>query len=366
MQIALALVVFLLGVWLLVLTLRSVVRTLVLPRSAQDSITAAQFRLVRKIFELRLRKARTYHERDGVMAYYAPISLLLLVPTWLLLVLLAFVCMFWATGAQDGYEAFALSGSSLFTLGFRMDNQLQHMALAFIEAALGTMIVALLIGYLPTMYSAFSTREAAVNQLDVRAGTPPNVTEMILRHYRIGKLDSLTSFWREWELLFTQVAESHTTLPALVFFRSPNADRSWVTAAGSVMDAAAFINSTVAVPHDPQADLCIRAGYLALRQIADYFSIHYNPTPRFPDEPISIDRSEFDAVYAELAAAGVPLVSDCDQAWAAFAGWRVNYDAVLIALAALTMAPYAPWSSDRSAPTQVWAHHLGKARTRKA
>jgi hypothetical protein len=35
-------------------------------------------------------------------------------------------------------------------------------------------------------------------------------------------------------------------------------------------------------------------------------------------------------------------------AWRGFAGWRVNYDTVLLALAALTMAPEAPWSSDHS------------------
>ena len=45
---------------------------------------------------------------------------------------------------------------------------------------------------------------------------------------------------------------------------------------------------------------------------------------------------------------GVPLIADRDQAWRDFAGWRVNYDTVLLALAAMTMAPYAPWSSDRS------------------
>jgi hypothetical protein len=49
-----------------------------------------------------------------------------------------------------------------------------------------------------------------------------------------------------------------------------------------------------------------------------------------------------------MAAAGVPLKADHDQAWRDFAGWRVNYDAALIGLAALTMAPEAPWSSDRS------------------
>ena len=49
-----------------------------------------------------------------------------------------------------------------------------------------------------------------------------------------------------------------------------------------------------------------------------------------------------------MAAAGVPLVADRDQAWRDFAGWRVNYDKPLVALAGLVMAPYAVWSSDRS------------------
>jgi hypothetical protein len=44
----------------------------------------------------------------------------------------------------------------------------------------------------------------------------------------------------------------------------------------------------------------------------------------------------------------LPVTADRDAAWRGFVGWRVNYDTVLLALAALTMAPPAPWSSDRS------------------
>jgi hypothetical protein len=44
----------------------------------------------------------------------------------------------------------------------------------------------------------------------------------------------------------------------------------------------------------------------------------------------------------------VRVIADRDQAWRDFAGWRVNYDTVLLALAALTLAPPAMWSSDRS------------------
>jgi len=48
-----------------------------------------------------------------------------------------------------------------------------------------------------------------------------------------------------------------------------------------------------------------------------------------------------------LARHGVPLKDDRDLAWQDFAGWRVNYDTVLLALCLLTTAPYRPWSSDQ-------------------
>ena len=59
-----------------------------------------------------------------------------------------------------------------------------------------------------------------------------------------------------------------------------------------------------------------------------------------------------------MAGAGVPLKADRDQAWRDFAGWRVNYDIVLLSLARLTQAPAAPWSSDRS-PVALAPKHRG-------
>ena len=96
----------------------------------------------------------------------------------------------------------------------------------------------------------------------------------------------------------------------------------------------------------------VRAGYLALRHIADFFGVDHDPDPE-PTDPISITREEFDEACRELAAAGVPLQDDLDQAWRDFWGWRVNYDTVLVTLSGLFIAPAAPWSSDRSIPFRV-------------
>lgn len=139
---------------------------------------------------------------------------------------------------------------------------------------------------------------------------------------------------------------------ALNFFRSPQPDQSWIVAAGTVLDAAALTLAAVDVLRQAHAAICIRAGYVALRRIADFFGIFYDPDPK-ADDPISIRREEFDDACDRLAEAGVPLRDDRDQAWRDYAGWRVNYDTVLLAVADLIMAPCAPWTSDRSAPGHV-------------
>ena len=210
------------------------------------------------------------------------------------------------------------------------------------------MLVALLIAYLPTMYNAFSKREQAVTLLETRGGSPPSAREIISRAHRIAGLEMLDDFWSTWENWFADLAESHTSLTALVFFRSPKADQSWVTAAGAVLDTAALYLSTLDAPWNPDAALCLRSGYLAMRQISDFFRVSYEEEAYFPAEPISISRAEYDALYEQLFQAGIPLKADQEQAWLDFAGWRVNYDAVLIALCTITMAPKAPWSSDRA------------------
>jgi hypothetical protein len=338
---------FILGLAIVAGTLYSAIETFVLPRSANDPLTRVVFLSIRRLFDLRTKRARSYEERDRIMAFYAPITLLLLPPVWLIFILLGYMGMFWATGIPSWRDAFTASGSSLLTLGFAPLDDLPKQMLAFSEATIGLGLVALLIAYLPTMYAAFSRREAAVTMLEVRAGSPPSALDMIKRYHRIHGLDRLHEQWAAWETWFADIEESHTSLAALVFFRSPQPEHSWITAAGAVLDTASLVNSTLDIPHDPQADLCIRAGYLALRHIADFFRIPYNANPK-PDDPISISRQEFDAVYEELKSAEIPLKPDRDQAWRDLAGWRVNYDTVLLALAALTMAPYAPWSSDRS------------------
>jgi hypothetical protein len=133
-----------------------------------------------------------------------------------------------------------------------------------------------------------------------------------------------------------------------------------------MMDAAALVRSSLDAPLDVRADLMIRAGYLAVRRIADIYRIPYDPAPT-PDSPTSVDRARFEAALDVLGSAGVPLVADRDRAWRDFNGWRVNYDGAIRGLERLTVAPTpwwerpmaSAWVTDEPAPGEAAAHGVG-------
>lgn len=338
------------GFALVARTLLSAVRTFILPRGARDRIVAFVFRELRRIFNFLAPKHRPYPFRDQVFAYYAPIALALLAVSWLILVLIGFAAMFWSLGGHSVGDAIRLSGSSLLTLGYRTPSGGAETILTFAEAITGLGLAALLVGYLPTMYAAFARRELQVNLLEVVADRPASAVAWFRRAQRLGRWDTLHEDWIRWETWFADVEESHTTLSALAFYRSQQPEHSWIVAAGAVLDAASLSRSLLDIPKDVQADLTIRAGYLCLRRIADFFGIKYDGSPA-PTDPTSVSRDKFEAAAEELEQAGVPLRADRDAAFADFNGWRVNYDRPLLAISRLVLAPEAPWNTveDRAA-----------------
>jgi hypothetical protein len=335
------------GVALIAWTLLSAIKTVVVPRAYQSALTRIHFVVLRRVFNLMASPSRSFVDRDRAMALYAPLALVLLPGVWVVLIVAGFTSINWGSGIQPLSEAFVTSGSSLMTLGFVRPEATGRVAIAFVEAGIGLAIVSLMISYLPTIYGSFSRREALVGMLEVRAGLPSSPAELLTRYTRIGWIGQINDdLFKPWEQWFVDVEESHTSHPALVFFRSPHPERSWITAAGCVLDTAAIVSSVIAQPYDARGPVMMRSGFFCLRRIADFFNISYDPNPA-ADAPISVSRREFDLLCVELEAVGVPLKSDRDQAWRDFAGWRVNYDSVLIGLCSLVMAPPAHWSSDR-------------------
>ena len=353
------------GAALVVWTLGSALKTVVVPRAYLTTLTRAHFLLLRRIFRRAAAERRTFAERDRLMALYAPFGLVALPGVWVTMVIAGFTAIFWGVGVAPLTRAFIISGSSLMTLGFERPDGAWRTALAFGEAGIGLALVSLMISYLPTIYGAFSRRETLVGMLEVRGGLPPSPATVLIRYHRIGLLAELDSdLFTPWETWFMDVEESHTSQASLVFFRSPHPERSWITAAGCVLDTAALTASTIEVASMARAALTLRTGFFCLRRIADYFQIPYDAQPG-PDAQISVTRAEYDELCAEMEQAGLTMRPDRDQAWRDFVGWRVNYDSVLLALCSMVMAPPARWSSDRM-PAYVAPRIIRRGRLRRS
>ena len=329
--------------------LDAAIRTFLLPRVATVRFSRTMARLVGLIFGLLANKKRSYITRDRILSLQAPITLVVYQVTWLGLSILAFALAFIAAGVPSTSLALDMSGSSLLTLGTSSGRGVGQVTLSFVAAGVGLTLLALLIAFIPTLYASFQRREVSVSRLSVRAGVPATPWGILEIAQSVASYDRLEELWREWEQWFIEVGETHTTLTILNFYRSPSADQTWIGCMASVLDAAALFNAAVDVPPSASAGLSIRAGWMTLRRLADYFRVDY---PAVPDRsmPISISREEFDAVLGRLQRSGIPLVADRDAAWRDFVGWRVNYDAIIESFYMLFDCPRTDWKEADSQP----------------
>lgn len=333
------------GALMVIATLWSAMLTVVVPRAERPRVTRYHFKLIGFFSKTAHRLVKSPERRNRFDARLAPFGLITLSFVWIAHVTIGFALVYWGRGIRGFGEALVLSGSSLTTLGIRDADSTATLMLVVIEALIGLGLVGLMISYLPSIYSAYLDREIAVSRLEIRAGRPPHPLTFLDRSNRIGWLEQMDDVWAEWENWFLRIEETHGTHTSLSFFRSAQYGRSWLQTAGVVLDAAALMQTTVDVKPSPRAALCIRSGFVALGHLADTFKVDRPVDPQ-PNDPISIDRAAFDGLCRELAAVGVPLKPDLDQAWADFAGWRVNYDESLLGLMHYLRIEPGEWFGD--------------------
>src|SRR5215469_1979818 len=119
MDIAADVVLCLVGIALILIVFDAALRTFVLPRGVVPLVTSEFFRILRRVFDAFARESKSYETRDRVMALYAPLGLFALVFVWMAIDILGFTLLYkGALGIESWHQAFELSGSSFFTLGF--------------------------------------------------------------------------------------------------------------------------------------------------------------------------------------------------------------------------------------------------------
>jgi len=338
---------------LLVLTgWQSVIGTLIVPRPVASWLTRLADRMVLAAYHVATGRVTDYERRDRIIATQAAATLLTQLAGWLGIFVAGFTLVLWPWNGRGITAALTEAGSSIFTLGFAEPAGTGPAVVVFLAAATGMVVVALQIGYLPTLYAAFNRRETQVALLNARAGPPAWGPELLARtYYALGSgvstLDTLPELYLSWERWAADVAESHTTYLPLVRFRSPLPYSSWVTSLLAVLDSAALI-LTLAPEQAPvvPARLCLRGGFQCLTRIARAMDIEV-PDEVNPEAGIALTYEEFTAAVSRMREVGFPIARDPAEAWPDFVGWRVNYEHAAHQIAFAIDAVPALWSGPR-------------------
>jgi hypothetical protein len=337
---------FVAGLVLLIGTGSSVVKTLLIPRSATSAFTHVVARSVRAGFTMATVRVADLQRRERILSAGAPTFLITLLAAWLACLLLGFGLLLWPLTPESFPAALREAGSSEFTLGFVRPAGPAPAVVVFLASASGLVLVALLIAYLPAMYAAFNRRETLVTTLEALAGTPPWGPELLARQALIGDVGYLHRVYERWTEWAADIAESHSNYPTLIYFRSPDPAASWLLSLICVLDAAALHQSLCPGSAPPEARPLLRVGYLTIRRLARRLGLPVSDDPH-PEDPITLTRAEFDEAVARVQAAGWSFERTPDEAWPHFYGWRVNYEGAAYAMAHFLDLPPALWSGSR-------------------
>ncbi|MCA1815600.1 MAG: potassium channel family protein [Acidobacteria bacterium] len=345
---------------LLLVVLWDAFETIVLPRrvTRRLRITSAYYRATWRPWRTLASLFRGKKRRETILSIYGPLSLVVLIALWAVGLVFAFAMLHWsaatslnvAPGGASFLAYLYMSGTTFFTLGLGDITPTDHLGRAFIvlEAGLGFGVLAIVIGYLPVLYQAFSRRESNISLLDARAGTPPTAAELLRRHGRNEGTAELVELLKDWERWAADLMESHLSYPVLCFFRSQHDNQSWLASLTTILDSCALV--MVGVDNVPswQAQLTFAMARHAVVDLAQIF----NSSPaawddsRLPSESLA-------RLRAGLAADGVSL-RDGGEGETKLASLRKMYEPYVMSLASHLAMPLPPWVDGRAAAADNW------------
>ena len=305
--------------------------------------------------------------REQLYSIYGPGSLLLLLGVWASFLVFGFALLFFALGSPFADSLtqpthlghlrtdFYVSGTTLFTLGLGdvVPRTLATRALVIVECGTGLGLVALVIGYVPVLYNAFSHREISVALLDGRAGSPPTSAELLRRHAFDGGQEALIVLLAEWERWSAEILESHISYPLLCYYRSQHDNQSWLSALTSVLDTCALLISIVPGEASRQAQLTFAVARHALVDLGHVFHLE-KCEAQYRENSTAHDRmpqEHFTQLCDSISQAGLRLCGDPD-AGARLHALRALYEPHAHALSGWLAMPLPAWVPEPRAKDQ--------------
>ncbi|HEU5352014.1 MAG TPA: potassium channel family protein [Terracidiphilus sp.] len=347
-------------------------QTIILPRRA-----AGRFRITRLFYLATWAPwvfvaGRLHHprKRETAFSYYGPLSLILLLVVWACALVLGFALIFHSLGTpfhdalrQSPFDSdLYVSGTTLFTLGLGDVTPQGPLArsLIILEAGTGLGFLAVVMGYFPVLYSAFSRREVSIALLDARAGSPPTAAELLRRHADSGAESALSLLLVEWERWSAELLESHISYPLLCYFRSQHSNQSWLSALTSILDTSALLIAGVRGHEARQAQLTFAIARHAVVDLAQTLSLEpvRNATDRLPPE-------RYQQLYEMLCQSGVSVCRD-DSSFERLQTMRGLYEGYAEALSRYLCMPLPPWFPEHARKDNWQAVAKLRAKTEQA
>jgi Ion channel len=338
------------GVLLIAIGLWDVFETIVLPRrvTRRVRLTRLFYRLTWKPWFLIAHTIEKKHKRREIfLSIFGPLSLLALLMVWAVTVVFGFALVHWAIGSRVGavgtrsgfFTDLYYSGTTFFTLGLGDIAPVSAAARAMtvLEASIGFGMLALVIGYLPVLYQAFSRREVNISMLDARAGTPPTASELLRRHQEAQSMASLDQWLRDWEMWAADLMESHLSYPVLCFFRSQHDNQSWLAALSTVLDVCSLVMVGIDGLSKWQAQLTFKMARHALVDISQIFN-----TSPLEHDGLRLTDEELARLRSQLSSQGVLLSDEAGDAQT-LRDLRALYEPYTQVLSQYLMMPLPGW-----------------------
>ncbi len=338
------------GILCLLTILFDAFQTIILPRRAigRFRITRIFYIVTWRPWAFFARRIRHPRPRETVFSYYGPLSLLLLLVVWAASMVVGFALLFFALGspfsdATAGHAGFRtdlyVSGTTLFTLGLGdvVPHSAWSRAIVILESGTGLGLLAIVMGYFPVLYSAFSRREVSISLLDARAGSPPTAAELMRRHSYPGADQALSLLLVEWERWSAELLESHISYPLLCYFRSQHGNQSWLSALTAILDTSALLIAGVRGHEARQAQLTFAMARHAVVDLAQVLS--QKPATGAADR-LPPERSA--QLYDLLCQSGISICRDAHSI-ERLREMRALYEGYAEALARYLNMPLPPW-----------------------
>ncbi|RSL16302.1 ion channel [Edaphobacter aggregans] len=338
-------------------------QTIILPRRPTGRIRITRFFFLASWDPWAAWAERTRNKgmREQIYSVYGPLSLLLLLLLWAALLIFGFSFFFYALGSPftdvmgvhtaSGLRNYGtdlyVSGTTLFTLGLGdvVPHSLPARALIIAESGVGLAFVALVIGYLPVLYQAFSRREVSIALLDARAGSPPTAGELLRRHSFEGGEEALINLLAEWERWSAEILESHISYPILCYYRSQHDNQSWLSALVAILDTCSLLISVVEGKPSRQAQLTFVMARHALVDLGHVFHQEKKTAILRQGCPERLPAAEFDRLCSALGEFNLRLCGD-QAAAKRLHTVRGLYEPEAIALSTYLRMPLPQWSSE--------------------